>query len=117
MSNETTKCNDQPASERSCPAPAGSGLVPFKLRCRVKIRPDYNGRKPKPGAFAVDGEEHIFEVMWRQGDDDPYPGEYAMAPADDDVRRRYYGNDVGWISSGDLEILSQNDREETPTHE
>ena len=24
MSNETAKCNDQPASERSCPDPAGS---------------------------------------------------------------------------------------------
>ena len=27
MSNETAKCNDQPASERSCPAPAGSGFA------------------------------------------------------------------------------------------
>ena len=27
MSNETAKCNDQPASERSCPDPAGSDPI------------------------------------------------------------------------------------------
>ena len=29
MINETAKCNDQPASERSCPDPAGSAWMPM----------------------------------------------------------------------------------------
>lgn len=32
MSNENTKCNDQPATERSCPDPAGSDFADYMLK-------------------------------------------------------------------------------------
>lgn len=32
MSNETAKCNDQPATERSCPDPAGLAFTVYMLK-------------------------------------------------------------------------------------
>ena len=74
-------------------------------RCRIKIRPSFDGREVKPGMWEHDGKEFVLQVMWIQDENDKYPGEYAWA---DSYRSKVKMNDVmniGWISGGDIEVL------------
>ena len=50
MSNETAKCNDQPASEQSCPDPSGSSLTAAvaAIAADMQYKLDKNKRKPCP---------------------------------------------------------------------
>lgn len=76
-----------------------------KYRCRVKMRPEYNGNGLRPGVKAIDGKEFILMAAWMQDKHDNYPGEWAMDC--NDSRRLFLESNqtIMWISSGDLEIL------------
>ena len=82
-------------------------LKPYdKIMCRIKIRPEYEGRKASPKAQELNGQIHLMQVLWLQDDEDNYPGEYALRPDDKDIWFKWSKeNGVGWIASGDVEIL------------
>ena len=85
-----------------------------KYRCRIEMRTEFCGNKQKPGMSVLEGREVDLQALWRMGDDDPYPGEWAMGKTgyisfEDDPLR--YGDDqdedfLTWIASGDVAILS-----------
>lgn len=74
-------------------------------RCRITPRLTYNGRELKPACIVIADEEHVFDVLWKQDDGDPYPGEWAMRPADEATARRFASLGMSWLSSGDLTFL------------
>lgn len=73
-------------------------------KCKVKLRPSYDGRPLKDGANALDGKTLILQADWVQDDDDQYPGEWALSSISYDLHE-ITGGAVSWISSGDVEIL------------
>lgn len=73
-----------------------------QFRCRVTPRLVFEGRELKPASIVVADEVHVFDVLWQQGDSDPYPGEWALAPSDESVWRRFASLGLAWLSSGDL---------------
>jgi hypothetical protein len=75
------------------------------VKAKIKQRPEYNGRKLKESAKEFDGRVYNLEVLWLNEADEPYPGERAMQPVDDDERREWFLNGLHWIASGDVEIL------------
>ena len=84
-----------------------------KIMCRIKIRPTFRGRKEKPKVQELNGQVLLMQVLWLQEDEDNYPGEYALKPYDEDTWFKWSEeNDVGWISSGDVEILESCHSEE-----
>ena len=61
-------------------------------------REQYMGRLMLPGLAKHAGERLTVRLLWLMGDDDPYPGEWALGSADRD-------SDVlgrTWIASGDV---------------
>lgn len=78
-------------------------LEPYKrYRCKVAIRPEYNGNPIQPRLKKFQGEEFIFTPSWAMGSSDKYPNEWAMVSREYSLR-----TDKTWIASGDLEILSE----------
>lgn len=65
-------------------------------------RPTYDGREMKPGMKELEGRELTVKTLWQMGEDDPYPGEWALGAAD---RGAVFPEmpDVLWIASGDVE--------------
>jgi len=77
-----------------------------KIICRIKVRPEYKGRKARPEVQELNGQILLMQVLWLQDDGDKYPGEYALRPDDKDTWFKWSEkNGVGWIASGDVEIL------------
>jgi len=77
-----------------------------KIMCRIKIRPTFQGRKAKPKVQELNGIVLLMQVLWEEDDEDKYPGEYALKPYDKDTWFKWSEeNEVGWIASGDVEIL------------
>lgn len=74
----------------------------------VRIRRG-EGWNPKPEAEALDGQRFRFVCGWRQDEDDPYPGEFAMMP------RPWWENGIVWIASGDLVDIVRVEVAETVT--
>lgn len=75
------------------------------IKCIFKPRPEYNGNAIKPGLEALIGKELVLRTMWLMGEDDPYPGEFALEGVDDENRQLYYQFGVSWIASGDVEVI------------
>lgn len=57
------------------------------------------GREVKSGAEQIDGKTYMFRPGWVMDADDPYPGEDAWIPDD----QQYPTDGPAWIASGDLE--------------
>ena len=76
-----------------------------RYKCKVKLRPSYDGRPLKDGAKALDGKILILQADWVQDDDDQYPGEWALSSIYFNELSMITGGAVSWISSGDVEIL------------
>ena len=88
-----------------------------KIMCRIKIRPEYEGRKARPKVQELNGQVLLMQVLWLQDSDDNYPGEYALEPCDREIRSKWFeGTGIGWISSGDVEILESAHLEENDYH-
>ena len=84
-----------------------------KIMCRIKIRPKYEGRKARPKAQELNGQILLMQVLWEEDDEDKYPGEYVLTPDDKNLRFKWSEeNEVGWIASGDVEILESCHTEE-----
>lgn len=77
--------------------------------CRIRIRPEHNGNKPKPETMTLDGRVVELEAMWPMGENDRYPGEWAMGRPSWKGRALQYGpapeDFLTWIASGDLEFI------------
>ncbi len=71
-----------------------------RLRIRIKNRPEYKGRKLRPEAAAMDGQEFDVMVFWPMDKDDPYPGEWALGP-----EHERFPSGMSWVASGDVEVL------------
>lgn len=61
-------------------------------------RDEYKGRSMLTGMGEHRGTRLMVRVLWRMDDDDQYPGEYALGPAD------AAGDLLGrtWLASGDV---------------
>ena len=66
-------------------------------RFTVKIRRDFV-RDVRDNAEQIDGKTFVFRFGWPMEDDDPYPGEDAWIPEDDNYPR----DAPHWLASGDL---------------
>ena len=75
-----------------------------RYKCKVKLRPSYDGRPLKKGAKALEGKTLILQADWLQDEYDQYPGEWALSSINYDLHE-ITGGTVSWISSGDVEIL------------
>ena len=82
-----------------------------QYRCKIILRPEFEGRKLKQGVAVVDGMELILEALWQQDEEDNYPNEWAMGDSCriDSEHRLLDLTDgvIGWISSGDLQIIEE----------
>lgn len=76
-----------------------------RVRCRLKIRKQYKGRKPRPGIMEFNGLEFIIEVGWYMGKNEPYPGEWALADFKGEEGGLMETCGILWIAEGDVEIL------------
>jgi hypothetical protein len=75
-------------------------------KCKIKLRPTYKGRPLKEKVKQLDGKIFELECMWQCEEDENYPGEYAMGPRDNKkAREAFMKADIGWMASGDMEIL------------
>lgn len=73
------------------------------VRCRITIRPYFDGRPAKPEAMALDGLTIELTPMWYMDENDPYPGEWALGePGMRAVDGKLRSAGVGWIASGDV---------------
>jgi len=70
-----------------------------RARFRIAIRPEFNGRPPRPEALQVDGRVHGFRYGYTMDEGDTYPGERAWV-----ADREGWPDDAPvWIASGDLQ--------------
>lgn len=76
-----------------------------KLCMRVHLRPSYGGRPLKDAVRELDGQSILVMVAWMQDDEDGYPGEQALTPADEGTARLFRRAGMQWLSSGDAEFL------------
>ena len=70
--------------------------------CEFRPRPEYMGKILKPELVDKVGQLILLIPMWLMGEDDPYPGEYALSsPASHSaLMRQMFG--VAWLASGDF---------------
>lgn len=82
------------------------GLKQFdKVRCRLKMRPRFNGMELRRGILCFDGLEFILEVGWHMGENSPYPNELALCDFDGNENGLQKTCGILWIAEGDVEIL------------
>lgn len=67
------------------------------VECIYTPREQYRGRKLLPGHKELTGRRIELVALWLMDDDDPYPGEWALASPDS---YRVFGR--AWIASGDV---------------
>lgn len=77
----------------------GSGVL-----CEFRPRREYKGRPAKPGMLDKSGARLVLRAMWLMGNDDPYPGEYALSSVDScgDLMGLI---GISWVASGDVVVL------------
>jgi len=73
----------------------------YRRTARVKLRETYKGRPIKAEAKQFAGRTLDFRYGWVMDDEDPYPGEIAWIPVDNEI-----GNVIGWFAGGDLEEVT-----------
>ena len=77
----------------------------------VKLRTEYKGRPIRPECEPLNGRTLEFRRGWLMNDDDPYPGEIAWIPTNQDELTGICGAAVviTWLASGDLKIIDEDD--------
>lgn len=78
-----------------------------KITARVKLRESYEGRALKPKVLELEGKTLRLTVLWRMGEDDLYPGEFALGPHGLESTEAMGAADLTWIASGDVEVIEQ----------
>ena len=73
------------------------------VECTFTPRENFKGRAMRPGMADHAGKTVRLIALWPMGDDDPYPGEWALGATD--RRSEVFGR--MWIASGDV---TPNDR-------
>lgn len=68
--------------------------------CIGTTRQTYRGRKMKPEVIPLIGKTLVLTPLWFMGDDDLYPGEWALGDADGYESLKSVG--LVWIASGDV---------------
>lgn len=68
------------------------------VECTFSPRETYNGNAMLLGIAEHAGEKVRLIALWLMGEDDPYPGEWALGAAD--RRSEIFGR--MWIASGDV---------------
>lgn len=76
-----------------------------RIRVKLSLRPTYKGRLVKQQLMFLDGRIMNMVVMWEMGEDDPYPGEFALQPYSEENKKLFYDNGLMWIASGDVAEL------------
>lgn len=80
----------------------------FKMyECRINIRETYKDRPTKPEVDKLNGQIFTLEALWKMNKKDPYPGEIALFPYPYAEKEIFVKYGLGWIASGDVEILKQ----------
>ena len=70
---------------------------------QINIRPSYAERAARYSTLALNGTILKLRTMWYMGEDELYPGEYALVPAEKEDRDRLWENgQIIWIASGDV---------------
>lgn len=69
------------------------------VMCTFQPRSSFRGRSLRADLLTHLGARLILKTLWRQTDDDPYPGEWALGSLDS---RLVFGRT--WISSGDVKV-------------
>lgn len=72
--------------------------------CEFRPRSEYKGRAPKEGLAAKAGARFVLQTLWLMGDDEPYPGEYALSTPDS-CASLMMGLGIAWVASGDVFAL------------
>lgn len=75
----------------------GNNRLP--VRCEYQPRAEYRGRALKPGQEAMRGRVFSLIALWKMGDEDKYPGEYALAGHGVSL---FDELGIGWVASGDV---------------
>jgi hypothetical protein len=70
--------------------------------CRIKIRHDLS-RPVKEEAEKLDDTIAVLVPLWQMNEKDPYPGEWALG--DHEEHNSLATAKLGWIASGDVEVL------------
>lgn len=71
--------------------------------CVIFPRENYQGRLIYPEVAALRGRLALLVPIWFMGEDESYPGEWALGDAEGE--NTLASADRGWISSGDVTPL------------
>lgn len=71
------------------------------VECTITPRPEYHGRKVRQSVENLRGKVMVLDVLWEFGDEDLYPGEFALS-THSGCGELYYLAGISWIASGDV---------------
>jgi hypothetical protein len=78
------------------------------ILCKISIRPEYEGRLMLPQFAELNGTVLEMKALWLMDEDDKYPGEWALWPADKKILNEWLDKyDKAWIASGDVEMQEE----------
>lgn len=80
--------------------------------CRIKIRPEYEGRPAKPGVSALNGIIMEMYCLWEYEPDEMYHGEYALSAVKQEDEDKLLKAGAAWLASGDLEFVDALERKQ-----
>lgn len=72
------------------------------VACKISPRETWRGNPIRPLVIPYIGYTVRVTVAWKMDPDDPYPGEYALVPADDESDKIFRAMDITWMASGDV---------------
>lgn len=89
---------------------AGERVVEFNwdhhkktsVRCAFTPREKFQGKSVRPELLEHSGKPLWLVALWKMGEADPYPGEWALGRVDD-VRNGIFGR--AWVANGDVTPL------------
>jgi hypothetical protein len=73
--------------------------------CQLQPRESWQGQPIKELVRPYIGATVLLTVAWREEDDEKYPGEYALIPADDGSKDIFEKMGITWIASGDVQLI------------
>ena len=75
--------------------------------CRIKVRPEYEGRSVKPRVSVLNGMVMNMMCLWEYEEDEMYHGEYAMEPVEEGDKRKLQNVGLTSLATSDLEIIDE----------
>lgn len=76
-------------------------------KCKIAFRKIYKGRTLKKNLEELNGRIFELQAGWICQGDEHYPGEFAMISIDRETSEIFVNYGIGWIASGDLEIIEE----------